>query len=130
MRIMLLLLPLTLCWNVTVATAQEALPTCRILPIDVEQNTIKQFHTSDRTNLFTVGWTYTESGAKKMLAFRKAHEAEEVQQQVGEFEFRGMIFTAKPKGWTEEGWLKSRTDAFWGVTEEDAKKIIAGLMAK
>ena len=82
------------------------------------------------TNKFTVMWQYTETGAKKMLAFWRAHGGEKVVEQVGEFEFPATRSMAKPPNWTEEGWLKSRTDKFIAVSEEDAKKIVAGLKDK
>ena len=110
--------------------AQESLPTIRILPEDVVPSTVRQVHSSAGTNKFAVMWTYTEPGAKKMLAFWRAHAGERVLQQVGEFEFRPVISTNKSPNWTEEGWLKSRTDKFFAVSAEDAKKITAGLKGK
>src|SRR2546421_5672697 len=46
---------------------EQAIPAIRILPEDVVQDSIRQFQRS--TNKFRVMWTYTEAGAKKMLAF-------------------------------------------------------------
>lgn len=111
--------------------AQEPLPTIRILPQDVVQTSIEQspgpFGTANR---FTVGWQYTDAGAKKMLAFWREHAGRRVLQQVGDFEWQPIIGTTKPAGWTEEAWLKARTDKFFAVGAEDAKKIIAGLKGK
>jgi hypothetical protein len=121
---------LVCCSSALCVAAQEFLPTIRILPEDVVQTSIKQARSPAGTNKFVVRWAYTEPGAKKMLAFWRAHAGETVLQQVGEFESRPMISTAKPPKWTEEGWLKSRTDKFFAVSEEDAKKIVAGLTRK
>jgi hypothetical protein len=118
------------CWSALRVAAQESLPTIRILPEDVVQTSIEQARLPAGTNKFVVRWTYTEAGAKKMLAFWQAHAGERVLQQVGEFESRPTISTAKPSNWTEEGWLRSRTDKFLAVSEEDAKKIVAGLKGK
>jgi hypothetical protein len=49
---------------------------------------------------------------------------------VGSFERRGSISRSPhPPGWVE-GWLKTRTDKFFAVSEEDAKKIVDGLRKK
>ncbi len=122
-----------LCCLVLRMVAQESLPTIRILPEDIVQDNITQSPSPPSplgTNKFTVRWTYTESGAKKMLAFRRSHAGEQVLQQIGSFECRLTISTAKMPGWTEEGWLKWRTDKFFAVSEEDAKKIVAGFKGK
>jgi hypothetical protein len=109
--------------------AQAQTPsTVRILPEDIVQDSIEQFRFG--TNKFVVRWTYTEDGAKKMLAFRKAHDGQEVITRVGSFEFRGSIKPrdSYPPGWVnDEGWLKRRTDKFFGVSEDDAQKIVDGL---
>ncbi len=110
------------------APAQESLPTIRILPKDVVQSTIRQVPSPAGTNKFAVMWTYTEAGAQKMLAFWRVHAGETILQQVGEFESRPMLSTTT-QNW-EEGWLKRRTDKFFGESEGDAKKIIAGLKGK
>jgi hypothetical protein len=109
---------------------EQALPTRRILQEDIEQDSIKMERFS--TNSFVVRFTYTESGAKKMLAFRREHAGHEVMMHVGNFERRTTIapLGTRPAGWTEEGWLKRRTDKFFGVSEDDAKKIVEGLRKK
>ena len=117
-----------LCCSSLSTIAQDALPAIRILPGDVVQDTIKRLQHG--TNKFTVRWTYTEQGARKMLEFKRAHAGQQVLTQIGGFECRATISTDKTPGWTEEGWLKWRTDKFFGVSEEDAKKIIAGLKVK
>jgi len=110
----------------------QAPPTIRILPEDIVQDSVHQFRMSQDTNKFIVRWTYTEAGAKKMLAFWNAHSGHEVITQVGSFEARGPInpLGTKPPGWTDEGWLKHRTDKFLGVSEGDAKMIVAGLESR
>ncbi len=126
----LLIIILAMCSSAACVTTGESLPTIRILPEDVVQASIEQLRgPSGTTNKFTVMWKYTEAGAKKMLKFWRGHAGERALEQVGEFEMRATISAAKPADWTEEGWLKSRTDKVFGVTEEDAKKIVAGLKA-
>lgn len=119
---------LALWWSVQLGAAQEALPTIRILPEDIVQDSIQVLPFP--TDKFAVRWTYTEAGARKMLAFWHAHAGHEATTKVGSFEVRGMIAKARPPGWTEEGWLKRRTDKFFGVSEDEAKKIVEGLGRK
>ena len=109
---------------------QIAAPTRRILPGDIEQDSIQMVRFS--TNSFAVRFTYTEAGARKMLAFEREHAGHEVITQVGSVVRRGIIapLSARPQGWTEEGYLKHRGDKFFGVSEEEAKKIVDGLKKK
>ena len=86
------------------------------------------------TNKFVVRWTYTEAGAKKMLAFREANNGKEVRTLIGKYEFQsgGMMFRPIPPVFTnyaqwKVGWLKRRTDKIFGVSQENAKTIVAGL---
>ena len=112
-------------------TLPASVPIQLILPEDIVQDSIEQFRFG--TNKYFVRWTYTEEGAKKMLAFRKAQDGQEVITRVGNFEFRGSIKPrdSYPPGWVnDEGWLKRRTDKFFGVSEDDARKIVDGLKKK
>lgn len=105
----------------------QTIPTRRILPEDIQQDSIELGQVG--TNKYYVRFAYTEAGAKKMLAFRNEHAGHEVITQVGSFERRGTIapLSSRPAGWTEEGWLKRRTDKFFGVSEDEARKIVEGL---
>ena len=126
-----LALILALCWSASITRAEDSVPTIRILPEDVVQDSIKQVRVA--TNHVAVLWTYTEAGAKKMVAFWKAHDGQDAITRIGSFEYRGGIAprSSYPPGWgTYEGWLKTRTDKFYDVDEEDAKKIVAGLKKK
>jgi hypothetical protein len=111
-------------------TLPEPTPTRSILPEDIEQDSIQMLRFS--TNGFVVRFTYTEAGAKKMLAFRREHAGHEVVIHVGSFERRYTIapLEVKPAGWTEEGYLKHRGDKVFGVSEDEAKKIVDGLKQK
>jgi hypothetical protein len=113
---------------------EQTVPTRRILPEDIEHDSIQTVRFStNSTNSFAVRFIYTEAGAKKMLAFRNAHDGQEVITRVGSFESRGIIKpqNSYPPGWVnDEGWLKRRTDKFFGVSEADAKKIVEGLRKK
>jgi hypothetical protein len=90
----------------------EAVPTRRILPEDIVQDSIQLFRFS--TNSFAVRWTYTEAGAKKAIAFWEAHPSLHAN------------YTAQWK----EGWLKRRTDKCFFKTEETAKAFMAELTRK
>jgi hypothetical protein len=119
-------------WMVAVGcfAQEQTVPTRRILPEDIQQDSIEFGQVG--TNRYYVRFAYTEVGAKKMLAFRNEHAGHEVITLVGSFERRGTVapISLRPAGWTEEGWLKRRTDKFFGVSEEDAKKIVEGLRKK
>jgi hypothetical protein len=113
------------------SNSPEFVPVRRILPEDIVQESIQLFRFA--TNRFAVRWIYTETGANRMLAFTEAHTGETVRTEVGRYEFTGGIapFTSLPgcASYSEwrAGWLKHRTDKFYGVSEEDAKMIVAGL---
>jgi hypothetical protein len=111
---------------------EQQIPTRRILPEDIVQSSIQLIRFT--TNRFAVRWTYTEAGATNMLAFTEPHMGETVRTVIGDYESIGRIApsSALPPGvasyseW-RAGWLKHRTDKVFGMSEEDAKKIIAGL---
>lgn len=106
-------------------------PTLHIYPEDVEQDSIIKW--SVGTNKVVVRWTYTEAGARKALAFWEAHVNQKFRTAVGSFVSRQTsILPEEPTShekW-KKGWVKSRTDKFYGVTEIDAEAIVAGLKKK
>ena len=108
----------------------QSFPVRVILPEDVEQGSVQTVRVA--TNGLAVRFTYTEAGARKMLAFRREHAGHEIVMRVGSFERRATMSSleTRPEGWTEEEWLKRRTDKFFGVSEADSKKIVAGLQKK
>jgi hypothetical protein len=79
---------------------EKPIPTIRISPEDVVQDGIQQSQMT--TNKFVVRLTYTEAGARKMLAFREAHEGKKVRTVVGSFESAPseIIFRTKPPVFT------------------------------
>jgi len=87
---------------------------------------------SPDTNQFIVRWTYTEAGANKMLAFWEQHTGQKVRTQVGKLETPLSIIAPHDIAYASwrEGWLKTRTDKFFGVSEADAKMIVAGLESR
>ena len=109
---------------------EQPIPVRLIVPEDIEQGSIQTVRIS--TNGLAVRFTYTEAGAKKMLAFRREHAGQEIVTRVGGFERRATMSSPdlRPAGWTEEGWLKRRTDKFFGVSEDEARRIEAGLKKK
>jgi len=127
---------LVLFWAIQFCTAEDQLiPTLRIVPEDVTQDTVRQWRMS--TNKYAVSWAYTEAGAKKTLHFREGHKGEGTRTVIGSFESQSIedVFRPMPPTFTnytqwKEGWLKYRTDKLVGVSEEDAKKIAGGLKSK
>ena len=128
MRKVLVLLLLGTAW---LGHAQmEVVPTFRILPGDVETGSVRLVRFN--TNQFAVKWIYTEAGAQKFLAFGEAHAGQQICTVVGSFETPpGDCVYAVPSStnyarW-KAGWLKHRTDKFFGISEGDALAIVAGL---
>jgi hypothetical protein len=125
---------LMLCSSVLLGHAQAAIPTIRILPEEVVQDSVHQHYMGGDTNNVMVRWQYTEAGAKKMWDFWNAHGGQKVLIRVGDFESRATIMLRKPfpppAGGDDEGWLKTRTDKFFGISEANAKLLIAGLKGK
>jgi hypothetical protein len=113
----------------------QQLPANRILPDDVVQESIRLIQLE--TNSFAVRWTYTEAGARKMVAFEEAHMGQNVQTVIGTFESHPHLDEFRPTAplftsydqW-KKGWLKRRTDNMVGLSEADSMKILAGLRAK
>src|SRR6266568_6594749 len=108
---------------------EQSIPTIRISPEDVVQDSIQRSQMS--TNKFMVRWTYTQAGARKMLAFREAHEGKKVRTVVGNFESppSEIIFRTMPPVFTnyiqwKQGWLERRTDKFFGMSEEDRRRLL------
>jgi hypothetical protein len=116
---------------------EPVVPTIQISPEDVVQTSIQQVRYSSNSLAVTVMWTYTEVGAKKMLAFWESHDRGTIRTVVGDFESIGQIAprSALPPGvasyseW-REGWLKYRGDKFFGISETDAQKLLVGLKSR
>src|SRR5215207_5493483 len=109
---------------------EQPIPTRIIVPEDVVQESIQSVRLA--TNKFVVRWTYNQSGAKRMLAFRETHEGQQVRTTIGSFTSAAgqMVFQPMPplfRNYAEwrEGWLKRPTDKCFGVSEENAKRILA-----
>ncbi|HXF10242.1 MAG TPA: hypothetical protein VN625_05610 [Desulfuromonadaceae bacterium] len=123
---------LLVCLGCRVASAQETFPAIRLVPEDIVQDSVKQVRWT--TNHFAVKWTYTEVGAKKLLAFWGRHEGQKVCIQAGSFTCPPFVAPASldPVTHTDwrNDWFKRRTDKFMNVSEDDAKAIVAGLTGK
>ena len=125
-----LIIAVALCFPAHIMCAQQQVGIIRILPEDVIPSSVRVVP-NGRTNETSVRWTYTEAGARKMLAFWEAHEGQKAITQVGNFTTPvGLVqpYANSPAyvAW-KQGWLASRTDKFFSVSLEDAKKIVAGL---
>ena len=115
-----------------------AIPAIRISPAEVVTGSVQEFALQGESggHQLLVRWTYTEAGAKRMLAFWEAHDRQKVRTDIGSYEFSGIVDAhSLPPGCTNysqwrEGWLKHRTDKVFDVSEDDAKKIIAGLQGQ
>ena len=79
-----------------------------------------------------VSWIYTESGARKELAFWEQNQGKKTRLLIGTYEVEPTIPAKDPdaRAAFREDWLKWRTDKILNVTEADAKKIVAGLKGK
>ena len=128
MRKALLLLS-ALFWMVRVSQAHdEQPPTLIIYPADVVQASVQQLRAG--TNII-VRWAYNEAGAQKMLDFWEKHAGRQVCIRIGAFTSPTILRSSQGSaGYAEwkQGWLKARTDKFFGVSADDAKAIIVGLM--
>jgi len=109
-----------------------AVPVVQILPTDVVQSSIQQSRFG--SNRFAVRWTFTEAGAKKMIAFWEVHEGRKISVSVGDFVSPPAkhVFLPMPPLSTnyaqwKAGWLKHRTDKIFLESEADARAVVDGL---
>jgi hypothetical protein len=69
----------------------------------------------------TVKFTYTDTGAKRLEEFYRAHNVgEDVRSQSGSFVHPFKLEHRKSFG----------REGFWGLSETDAKALLAGLRGK
>ena len=115
--------------------AEPVVPTIRISPEDVVQSSIQQFRFG--SNSFAVRWTFTEVGAKKMVAFWEAHDGQKISTAIGDFVSppSEQVFRAMPPTFTnytewKEGWLQHRTDKIFVRSEAEAHEILVGLKSR
>jgi hypothetical protein len=111
------------------------IPARHIVPDEIVQESIQLVRFTNKQ--IGIRWTYTEAGASNMLAFREAREGQTVRTIIGTYESRPheISFHPMPPTFTnyaqwKAGWLKTRTDKVVGVSEDDARKIIAGLKSQ
>src|SRR5580765_4396200 len=112
---------LALLWIIDLGFTQEQpVLSIRILPEDVIPESIQEVQLA--TNKFLVVWTYTDAGAKRMLAFWEAHEGERACTQVGSYASPPTFNPLRPRlpdsadsidyaAW-KETWLKRPKDKF------------------
>jgi len=96
-----------------------AIPTFTVTSNDVAQSSIMVFHMQGTNEAkVTVKFAFTETGAKRLQEFYRAHSVgQEVRYQIGIFE---RVFRLDDrKHFSREG--------FWGLPERDAKTLEAGL---
>src|SRR5579863_2113191 len=104
-----------LCWSCLMAFGQDAIPTNRILPQDVLQGSVRHGASSlatnaYRTGAFMVSWIYTESGARKELAFWEQNQGKKTRLLIGTYEVEPTIPAKDPdaRAAFREDWLKWR----------------------
>jgi Flp pilus assembly secretin CpaC len=102
-----------------------------ILPEDVIPDSVRLVRFN--TNIFAVRWTYTETGAQKLLTFNEAHAGQRAFTVVGDYETRPFEVRFAPTptftnyaAW-KAGWLQHRTDKFFGLNETEATAIADAL---
>jgi len=126
----ILLLALSSPASVLEAGAAETIPAIRLTANDIVQDSIKQVRWSTN-GLFAVKWSYTETGAQRMLDFWGKHAGEKVCIQVGRFETPPFVAPGRENPITHEDWqadwIKRRTDKFINLKEADAGAVVAGL---
>lgn len=122
------------------------IPTLSIKPGDVVQESIEcQRDTTQEllslisielpnfpTNAFCVHWKYTKEAAKRAMAFREAHEGQSVRTVVGTFsrtkaEIPFSAVRIFDPAELKSRWLEKPVDRIGGLSEEQAKKIVAEL---
>ncbi len=88
------------------------------------------------TNAFRVRWRYTDEAAKQTLAFREKHRGETVRKVIGSFSMAYETFRSEQlsKLFASEDrksrWLAKPVDGVYGLTEEQAKQMVADLKSK
>lgn len=109
--------------------AQEVYPAVRLVPADIVQESLKTVRWT--TNSYAVKWRYTETGAKKVLAFWGRHEGQKVCFQVGAYITPAFVAPASIDPLTHsdwrESWLKRRTDQLLNLGENDVTTVVAAL---
>lgn len=109
----------------------QTIPTVQILPDDVVQASIQKIRVT--TNQVAVKWTYTLSGAKKVLTFREAYLAGDVRTRVGKLALPANKMAPRPRPFSENyakwkaAWLTKRTDKVFLASETDANAVFNGL---
>ena len=130
------------------------MPTLTIKPGDVVQGSIEcqrdtaqedlnqigyQLDPHYPTNAFKVRWRYTDEAAKQTFAFLEKHEGQIMRTVIGSFSGTPAhvpirvpirlppIFDAEEM---KSRWLAKPVDCIWGLTEEQAKQIVADLKSR
>ena len=87
------------------------------------------------TNAFRVKWRYTKEAAKQTSAFHEKHEGQSVRTAIGAF---SRTHTSFPKtqmvkiyfAESRSSWFANPVAGFAGLTEEQAKQMVADLKSK
>jgi hypothetical protein len=115
--------------------SDQNLPVLQIYPEDVVMGSVMKLRLSSdgiSNNFFVVRWTFTDAGAKKMLAFRESHQNQKMRMVIGRFESPPEVeqrVDADYQQW-KEGWLKHRTDKMFTRCENEQEAIYDGLEGK
>jgi phosphate-selective porin len=122
MRTLIIVAALLALWVSAFAQA-ESISTFTVTSNDVAQSSIRVFHLVIQTRgtneiIVSVKFDFTSTGAKRLEEFYGTHSVgQEVRYRIGSFE---RVFTLDDRKHFER-------EGFWGLTEQDAKALEAGL---
>ncbi|HXB59805.1 MAG TPA: hypothetical protein VNU95_09580, partial [Candidatus Acidoferrales bacterium] len=110
---------------------EQSFPVRQVFPEDVVPGSVRSMQNG--TNEFFVRLTYTEAGAKKMLAFNEENAHRKICIEIGAYMSPPEILfpNSSPDDtnylqW-KSGWLKHRTETFFLLTRNDLSDVLNGL---
>gem|GEM_PF-3280144 len=133
MRAFCILIPAVLLCLRFSGIAGETVPTIRLTAADVVPESIKRVRWSTN-GMYAVKWSYTETGAKRMVEFWSQHAEQKVRIQVGTFATPPFVAPGPENPVTHDdwrpAWIARRTDKFMNLSDADATVIVEGLKKK
>jgi hypothetical protein len=110
------------------------LPILRILPEDVVSGSVHQANAG--LSGFVVRWTYTKSGAKKVLAFRETYGGQKSLTQIGIYPSHPTVTKlGVPRFFRSDAenkhiWLVNPEDGIWVASQSESRDLIAALQLR